>query len=343
MTRGRFVLFALVAMILGATVTLGALVAGDLYLHSKFSEFAGLNAWGYRGPIAGEKEQGEWRLAVVGESTAFGYGVRWWEAIPALLERRLDASGAGGRKASVVNLAYNNEGAHSYPFTLQDYAYLDSDAVLFYSGYNDLGSNTEAFRRNSVVFRTTGYMPIFPLIFREKAMVIRWNGALEDAYWSRKTTFVPNLAQRATATALETAANISRSLDQQFAPEHGITSREGGRIVDAGSSEGGECGVEFEHYCGEMYLAMKLVLDQGRKVMMVTQPWMNQRHREQQALLRTFLERRFSGNPRLRFASMGDVVDLKDRSLAYDGMHLTLAGNRRIVAALEPHVRALME
>lgn len=340
MTKRRKALFAAITVLLTIVVTFGAILAVDLYLHGRFAEFAGLNAWGYRGPIVGRKQPGEWRLAVVGESTAFGYGVRWWEAIPALLQERLNAAGGGTRRATVVNLAYNNEGAHSYPYTLRDYEYLDYDAVLFYSGYNDLGSNTEAYRRTSVVFRLTGYMPIFPLIFREKAMVIRWDGALEDAYWGRKTTFVPNLAQRATATALEAAASISRSLDQQFAQDHGISSREG-RIVDAATPEGAECGVEFEHYCGEMYVAMKFALDRGKRVLMVTQPWMNPRHREQQASLRAFLERRLGG-PQLHFASMGDVIDLKDRRLAYDGMHLTLDGNRRIVAALEPHARDLM-
>lgn len=341
MTQRRRALFAAMAVVLSVVVVLGLLLAVDLYLHWKFSDDAGLNAWGYRGPEVGRKQAGEWRLAVVGESTAFGYGVRWWEAIPALLQERLNAGG-GTTRATVVNLAYNNEGAHSYRYALEDYEYLDYDAVLFYSGYNDLEWNTRAFRRTSVVFRLSGYMPIFPLIFSEKAMAIRAGGALEDAYRGRQTTFVPNLAQRATATALETAANISRSLDRQFAQDSAISSGGGERIVDAASSEGTDCGPDFEHYCGEMYVAMRFALDRDKQVLMVTQPFMNARHREQQAMLRSFLERRFNANPRLRFASMGEEIDLKDRSLAYDGMHLTVSGNQRIAAALEPHVRRFM-
>ena len=37
-----------------------------------------------------------------------------------------------------MNLAYNNEGAYSFRFTLGDYLYLDYDLAILYEGYNDL-------------------------------------------------------------------------------------------------------------------------------------------------------------------------------------------------------------
>src|SRR5688572_16100320 len=98
-------------MTLATTLIGGAILAGDIFLHWKFAEFAGVNVWGYRGPTVGRKQPDEWRLAVLGESTAFGYGVHWQEAIPALLQERLNGGTAGPRRATVVNLAYNNEGA----------------------------------------------------------------------------------------------------------------------------------------------------------------------------------------------------------------------------------------
>ena len=48
----------------------------------------------------------------------------------------LAASGA----YTVVNLAYNNEGAYSFTFTMKDYGYLDHDLVCLYEGYNDLAA-----------------------------------------------------------------------------------------------------------------------------------------------------------------------------------------------------------
>ena len=37
------------------------------------------------------------------------------------------------------NLGYNNEGADSLRFTLEDYLWLDYDAAILYEGYNDVG------------------------------------------------------------------------------------------------------------------------------------------------------------------------------------------------------------
>lgn len=324
-------------------LTTSAIIAGDVYLHRKYADLVGLNVWGYRGPAVGRKQPNEWRLAVLGESTAFGYGVHWKQAFPAYLQTLLNESpSTAGRRVRVVNLAYNNEGAHSYRVTLRDYEYLDADAVLFYSGYNDLGgANTSVFRHDSAIFRLTGYLPIFPLIFTEKAMAIRWNGKLDDAYWGRKTTFRPNITQRATATALETAVAISRSLDAQLGRQLPAST------VANATAEGTACGEQWAYYCGEMYEAIKLALDQGKQVLMVTQPYHRPAHaphlhEEQQQRLGAFLRDRFGGRPRMHFANLGQTVDLKDATLAYDSIHLNAEGNRRIAAALAPHVRGLM-
>ena len=238
MTTTKKLVFATVTVLLTSALAIGTIVAVDVYLHRKYMDLLGLNVWGYRGPAVGSKQPNEWRLAVVGESTAFGYGVHWKEAFPAYLQERLRQAGA--RPVTVVNLAYNNEGAHSYKYTLKDYDYLEYDAVLFYSGYNDIGGNTEVFRHDSVVFRLTGYLPLLPLIAKEKAMVIRSGGRLEDAYLNRKTTFRPNIAQRATAGALEAAVTISESLDRQFSD--GVSDY--AHIRDAAAEEGRECGPE---------------------------------------------------------------------------------------------------
>ena len=335
-------MFAIVTIALAVILTLGVVLAGDLYLNRKYMDLVALNPWGYRGPAVGSKQPGEQRIAFIGGSTAFGYGVHWRDAVPALLQERLNDAGDTARHVRVLNLAGNGEGAHSFRSTLQDYDYLDYDAIIIYSGYNDLSANTQVFRHESIAFRLTGYLPIFPMIFQEKAMVIRWNGRLGDAYRGVKTTFVPSITQRVTATALETAVKISESLDRQFkSGEKIIEEGDWGHrlVVDGGSSEGVGCEELFKHFCGEMYLAISFAIDRGKTVLMVTQPYISATHREQQDLLHGFLERRFRGDPRLRFASMGDEIDLNDPTLSYDGMHLTPAGNRRIAVALETFAR----
>src|SRR5256885_5434399 len=135
-SRRRRVMFALVVVLLACGIPALALLGVDIYLHSKYEKSAGFNVWGYRGPVTGRKKAGEYRVVIVGGSSVFGYGVNWHEAIAPLLERSLRARSS--RPFSVVNLGYNNEGAYSMKFTLQDYAYLDYDLACLYEGYNDL-------------------------------------------------------------------------------------------------------------------------------------------------------------------------------------------------------------
>lgn len=330
-TKEKRILFALLATTLALAVAVLGLLASDVYLHRRLSTSGGLNVWGYRGPTVGQKKSGERRIAVVGGSTAFGYGVRWQDAFPTYLQELLNARvSAMGQTATVVNLAYNNEGAHSFQFTLKDYAYLDYDAVVFYSGYNDLGLNLSVYRRTSPIYRLTGYMPILPLVLREKAMVISYGGNLDAAYRKQKNVYRPNVAQRTTATALAAVADAMHSIDR---PQNS----EGEEPDPLAIAEGAPCGPKWAHYCGGMYVAMKYALDRQKRVLMVTQPRSLERpgpHMEQQQRLAAFLQSRFPGNPLLRFADLSDAVNLADTTVCYDGVHLKPEGNRVIAERL---------
>src|SRR5262245_13147080 len=103
MTTKRFASYASLAVLLAIIGSVAILVAADLVVHQTKSA---VNIWGYRGPILGRKAAQERRLAVLGESTAFGYGVKWNEAFPAYLETQLNARAPAGRRITVANLAY---------------------------------------------------------------------------------------------------------------------------------------------------------------------------------------------------------------------------------------------
>src|SRR5262249_51743368 len=170
-SRLRSLMLATAVVAIAAGATTAVLVLVDMYLHTRYERSAGFNLWGYRGPSVGSKKPAEYRVAVLGGSAAYGYGVNAEEAIPAVLERPLRRR-ALSATFTVVNLGYNNEGAYSFKTTLNDYAWLRYDLALLYEGYNDLSQmrpNLQVFRHESPVFRLTGYLPIFPIIFREKA------------------------------------------------------------------------------------------------------------------------------------------------------------------------------
>ena len=328
-SKTKQVVFALTAVASTVVGSIGCLLALDVYEHHRMAANAGLNIWGYRGLVVGRKKAGERRIVVVGESTAFGYGVHWQESFPVYLQDLLNQQYASaGHPVTVVNLGYNDEGAHSYRFTLVDYAYLDYDAVVFYSGYNDLGKNLNVFRHGSPIFRLTGYMPILPVVLREKAMVITSGGRLEDAYLGKKVVFRPNTVQQVTASALEGLAYAMYSIERPTASE--------GEQPDPGEiKEGAACGPYWAQYCGAMYEAVKSAVDRHKQVMITIQPRLSKEHIEEQERLGAFLRRRFDGNPLLHFADLRDAVDFaRDASLNVDGMHLTAAGNRVIADKL---------
>ena len=55
------------------------------------------------------------------------------------------------------------------------------------------------------------------------------------------------------------------------------------------------------------------------------------------------LKQRFEGQAHLRYLNLGRTVDLQDRSLCWDGMHLTEEGNRRIAEALIQPVLEILQ
>ena len=76
--------FAGAAVTFGIAGTLLAFLLADVYIHHRFERGVLYNVWGYRGPTVGRKTAGEYRVAVLGGSAAYGFGVRWDESMPAL-------------------------------------------------------------------------------------------------------------------------------------------------------------------------------------------------------------------------------------------------------------------
>lgn len=334
MTRRKKLVFAAVAMLLASTVAFAALLAVDIYLHGRFERSAGYNVWGYRGPSLGAKTPAEIRIAVLGGSTAYGYGVNWEESIPALLERELATQAT---PVTVANLGYNNEGAYSLQFTLEDYLWLDYDLAILYDGYNDVtynapDMNRQVYRRDSPVFRWTGYLPIFPVVFREKAAALR-GGDAGSAYDGQKTSFRPGLAARGAAGVLGAAAGVGNALQEQLnavaPPDH----------KDDEIRTGSDCQKPWTIYCESVAAAIDFARARNIDVLFVGQPGLHARHDDQQAQVAAMIARRFGQDPRVKYASVRDVVNLADASYSFDGMHLTADGNRAVAKRMAEAVR----
>jgi hypothetical protein len=159
------------------------LVAADVAMHRRVEEQSGVNIWGYRGAVAKQKDPNEIRVVVLGGSTAFGEAFAG--SIPLFLQDYLNnvrlQRGAGYRPAgpiTVVNLATPYDRPASFRQTLRDYDYLRYDAVCLYLGHDDplprdgALSALSGWRRQSLVFRASGYLPILPSL-------VPWAGSVE--------------------------------------------------------------------------------------------------------------------------------------------------------------------
>jgi hypothetical protein len=345
-TRRKRVVFALMAMSLATFVGAGALFAVDIYLHGRYEKSAGYNVWGYRGPSVGSKRAGEFRIVISGGSAAYGYGANWNEAIPAQLEGMLRGR-PGLPPVSVVNLGYNNEGAYSFKYTLEDYEWLNYDLAMLYEGYNDIMNdeaqpNLQVFRHQSPVYRLTGYLPIFPIIFREKAAALLTGGGAGAAYAETRTVFTPGVAARSAAAALNAVSGATDALDRQL---ERVTSREP-KAIKIDQTTG--CKSPWQAYCLSVKAAIDFTLSKGKKVLVVGQPHFPKgntrytRHLEQQQEVGAMIARMYSGNASVGYVDMGDTVNLSDGSKSFDGMHLTPPGNAIVAAALvEPVSRMI--
>ena len=347
-SKRKFLAFSVAAAALSAVVVFALAVAADLYLHHRAGRSAGLNRWGYRGPVVSRKQPGEVRVAMVGGSTAFGYGVTWNEAIPALLEVELNRRYPDNVWRG-LNLGYNTEAAFAFLPNLEDFAYLDYDVAVLYEGYNDLAGALDptrvVVRRQSPVFRATGYFPILPLVLREKAMALRTGGNIEAGYAQERTgkaqtVFRPNALNRTSADALDAASAVAESLGRQF---DRLSKDEASAPVVTGELG---CPTPWVSYCDAQYRAIRFLLDSGKRVLVVSQPKFveprgRERHEHQRAALKGMISRQFGSNSRVAYFSAADIVDLADRDLSFDQMHLGLDGNRLVAGALAEPVRML--
>jgi hypothetical protein len=347
LTRRKKILFALITMVMSAAGMVLLLLVADLVVHHRAEKSAGLNRRGYRGPVVPRKQPGELRVVMVGGSTVFGYGVAWNESIPALLEPKL--RDRLHRPVTVVNLGFNNEGAYAFRPNLEDFSYLDYDVAVLYEGYNDLpgdeGPNRAVYRRDSAIYRLTGYYPILPLYLEEKARSIRFGG-LDAAYAelhrpkgdTSQVVFQPGLAQRTSAAALQAIASMTMALDGQLQR----TRDEQPPLKESQSPLG--CVYPYVSYCESVAGAVRYGLSQGKGVVVGSQPRAigegrsHELHTKQHAILSAMMARVFGSEPRVSYADMSDVVDLTSVDVTFDGMHLKPAANATVAAALVDHV-----
>ena len=345
MARSRLRRVAVVAAALFLVAAVGlvgltlSIAAVEYRYHRQEREdlYGYVNIEGYRGQRLNHKRAGEFRAVVVGGSTTYGQGVNAIETIPAALERKLRGR---GRDISVANLGYMNDGVYADGLTLRDYRYLHYDLAILYEGYNDLFNvpNLYSFRHRSVVFRLTGYFPMFPLVLAEKAKSLRYHGDLNAAYRGDQPVVPIGLPSRAGAAALEFAASLD--------------SRMNAAMQEAERTTEGACGY-WTFFCEHVAANVQTALDAGADVLFVVQPYLPSPddrpddsswaslHRGQSERVLSYLQQRFGGDVRLHVANIGEAIDLRKETYRLDNVHLTATGNEVVAEHLVDPVMAI--
>ena len=350
LTRKKKIVFALVAMSISFAGVVVLLLGADLLLHHRAEKSAGLNRYGYRGPVVSRKQPGELRVVMLGGSTVFGYGVAWNESIPFYLEAKLRER--HGPSVSVVNLGFNNQGAFAFVPDLEDFDYLDYDVIVLYEGYNDLpgdeGVNRAVYRRDSAIYRVTGYFPILPLYLDEKVKMLRYGNDLNVAYDADRArehgktpqvVFEPGLAQRTSAAALDAISSVTKALDGQL-EQTGTTPP--AAIRESESQLG--CTHPYVTYCESIAAAVRYGLSHGKSVVVGSQPMAagegraHELHTKQHATLEAMIGRVFGSEPRVSYADFSGLLDLTSTDVTFDGMHLKPEANAAVAAGLVDHV-----
>jgi hypothetical protein len=154
-----------------ALLAVGMIAAGDVALHRRSEMTDGFNLWGYRGPVVPHTDR---RVVVLGGR--YMLGQQFSTSPPRELQELLNNPRLRGDweftspdHITVVNLAERYDATLSMRQAVDDAGYLGADVVCLYIGAelpsSDRREQREGWRRQSWVYRTTGYLPALPSLF----------------------------------------------------------------------------------------------------------------------------------------------------------------------------------
>jgi lysophospholipase L1-like esterase len=302
----------------------------DLYLHKKYESTFGLNTSGYRGTVLHEKKFNEYRIAALGGSTTFGYGVNTNQSWPFLLESNLNSSNKmlmNGKNYRVVNLGYNNEGAFAYEYNLREFNYLNFDAVIFFTGVNDLGPENLTVFRNNPIFNIFGYFPLLPIVLFEKAKIIGSNENIADAYLGQNqqnSNFLQNKIAQLMLYLSDNYQKISPKIDSDYQENSSDQNYDTRLVFD-------ECGEIWLEYCGNILSAIKYAKKMGLRIFVISEPNRGKNSQSQKKAINKLINKYNSKwSQQIVWLDYTGFLNLQSDKISFDKMHLTPTGNKML-------------
>lgn len=305
----------------GVLVLLGA-VALDLYAHRKLVQMGGVNVWGYRGPVAHAKRPSEVRVVLIGGTRAYGWGmVASATTAPAIYTRMqlvMDRPGTDPPPLVVLNLGRPGSVAADYPVTIEHYARLQPDYICL---YDDLGAPDAVPEwSSSGVFALTGYMPMLPLVLREKGRLLRW-GTLLQRSAGDPVSDGPSVASRAAGFVLEMTGTVLMAADRTLG--RATVGRD--RPVAASRAT----------YAEQLRAAIDAAHRHARGVVVAIGPAELDAQRRNLETLGE-VRRRCTASPWCRFVDLGTIPKLTDSTLRLDSWNYGGEATWAVAEAIAP-------
>lgn len=303
----------LIPIILIPLLGVGLFFALDTVCHVRQAKNICINRQGFRGEVLGKKQKDEYRILMLGGSYTFGYGVKPDETIPALLQKKLGVT--------VINGAYNNEGAYAFSNMVKDFEFLDYDAVVILTGYNDGGDgNDVAYRHRNWLFSHFHYMPVVSLVLTEKMLVLRY-GNIGKAYKGNFGDFKPRMRDDIIAKSINFLLKATNWISRETEAEHYSKAKYPGEHD------------WYKHFLGK---TIAYCLYKNRPIIIIGEPHLLERHVEQQRQLREYMKENY---PKVPYIDLGWA----DKNDTFDGMHLTKEGCEKMADKIAGELKDIIK
>tara|TARA_B100000963_G_scaffold361331_1_gene396204 strand:- start:328 stop:1377 length:1050 start_codon:yes stop_codon:yes gene_type:complete len=321
-------------------ITLLLIYSADRIVGNKFNKiYAGWNTEGYRGELKKEKDKNTKRIIALGGSTTFGYGTKSNESWPFLLEQKFISN---NKDVDIVNLGGLSHGIWAIYKDIIHYEYLNYDYVIIFNGYNDVNPNILAQyskRHNNPIFKNFGYLPTLDVYIYEKIALLLY-GDLEKFYANKYNeaddifVFDSNKKQ----LTEEENQKLQKKLEKLFIEKQIGTKEQIDQVDDKKKLDleidqamvrkpDGSIEEPFKDYIDEYTKVLDYLTKKNVKIIVIHQPDLDNVILD---LQKKKVESLLLNYPDVLVLNFRNLIDLEDKKLSTDGMHLTYDGNKII-------------
>ena len=295
--------------ILIVIITIFTIYGADRIIGSKFNKiYSGWNKEGYRGELRGKKKIDSKRIIALGGSTTFGYGTTNDKSWPYLLEENLKSNNIN---IDVINLGGLSHGMWAIHKDIKHYNYLDYDYAIIFNGYNDINPETLAQyskRHNNPIFKKFGYLPTLDVYLYEKLALLFYDDLAEFYASKRNKDSNDNIFFFNYKNKLKSDDNkkIQEKLKQK---------------LEENKKE------PFEDYLNEYLKVINYLNKKKIQTIIIHQPNLDNEILDLQKIK---VDKLILNHQNIKVLNFRELIDLQNKKLSSDGMHLTFKGNKII-------------